>query len=425
MSTLYASERGFALPTASEELTLDRRARKAFDLPATSGPGRLLILARCYPNNRAPLRVNCNGVELGPILPPDPAGDGGYQWIDVDIPPSALRVGRNVVDLWVEADAMNAWSIAVDYGNPSSWSEASDDAGDTWSSEHLGYYHLGCGEYIIRIRLPEGEHPKPPVFIHEDPRHRRLSRLRELLPSALLAPAPTLERARALATWTSTQWSYRNNHDGTQYAPWDPATIIAWGREESGHDGRLPIVMCVHYAVTFVAACEALGIEARCVVLTEGVNSQIGHFAAEVWVPEIGKWVFVDPNEDALFFRGLEPLSVREIRTATEPLAELISWGSGHAYQARTSAMRAWIADAYLTGACFRFGAVWPRTDFFSRPERTPPFHGATSYSELDLVWESPPADDCDFGMFRYFATADWFDAPPQRLRTSSREPAR
>ncbi len=413
MSTLYASERGFAIPTASEELTFDRRVRKTFDLPATTGPGRLFILARCYPGNRQPLHVTCNDLALTPIEPADPASDAGYLWIEASIPPNALRAGRNVVDLWVDADAMNAWSIAVDYGGPSSWSEASDDAGATWSSDHLGYLHFGCGEYVIRIRLPEGEDPPPPPFIREDSDHRRLGRLRELLPAEILAPAPTLDRVRALATWTSTRWKYRNEKQATQYAPWDPATIIAWGRTGSGHDGRLPIVMCIHYAVTFVGACLTLGIEARFVVLAHHINSPMGHFAAEVWVPELDKWVFIDPNEDAIFVRDQVPLSTREIRTATEPLADLVAWGPGHTYQARTASMRDWIANAYLTGACFRYGAVWPRTDFFSRPERTPPFHGATAYSELDLVWESPPADTADFGMFRYFAPRAWFDEPP------------
>lgn len=420
MSTLYASERGFAIPTASEELTFDRRVRKTFDLPATTGPGRLFILARCYPDNRQPLHVTCNGVALTPISPADPASDRGYEWIEATIPPIALRAGRNVVELWVGADAMNTWSIAVDYEGPSSWSEASDDAGISWSSDHLGYLHIGCGEYVIRIRLPEGEDPPPPVFIHEDAGHRKLSHLRGLLPAEILAPAPTLGRIRALATWTSTRWSYRNEKQGTQYAPWDPATIIAWGRAERGHDGRLPIVMCMHYAVTFVGACLALGIQSRCVVLAHDINSPMGHFATEVWVPELDKWVFIDPNEDATFVRDQIPLSTHEIRTATEPLADLVVWGPGHAYQARTASMRDWIANAYLTGACFRYRAVWPRTDFFGRPERTPPFHGATAYSELDLVWESPPADTVGFGMFRHFAPADWFGAAPERLIDSS-----
>ena len=73
----------------------------------------------------------------------------------------------------------------------------------------------------------------------------------------------------------------------------------------------------------------------------------------------------------------------------------------------------AWIARSYLTGACFRYRSVWPRTDFFSRPECTPPFHGATAYSELDLVWEHGHEDETRFGMFRYFAPRAWFDLPP------------
>lgn len=226
---------------------------------------------------------------------------------------------------------------------------------------------------------------------------------------------PVLQRLRTLATWTSTQWPYRNEQQATQYAPWDPATILAWGRTESGHDGRLPIVMCVHYTIVFVAACEALGLSARCVVFAEDLNSGIGHFVAEVWVPELDKWVLVDPNLDAVFLRGGMPLSAREVQAAPEGLSTLVSWGPGHDYQAQTSSMRDWIARYFLTGACFRHRAVWPRTDFMSHPECSPPFHGATAYSELDLVWEQRLADEAAFGMFRYFAPESWFDEPPRQ----------
>lgn len=410
---LYASERGFALPDASEELTSDRRVRKTVDLPATALAGRLYLLARCYPDNRLPLVVTVNGRYLAPVRADDLAGR--YAWYEVSIPRDVLRTGENVIECWCDTEAMNGWSLAIDYGSGATTSQVSTDAGTTWSSDHIGYLSIGRGEYIVRIRLAEGSDPPPPAMRHEDPGHVRLGRLRATLPAEAAGAMPVLQRLRTLATWTSTQWPYRNEQQATQYAPWDPATILAWGRTESGHDGRLPIVMCVHYTIVFVAACEALGLSARCVVFAEDLNSGIGHFVAEVWVPELDKWVLVDPNLDAVFLRGGMPLSAREVQAAPEGLSTLVSWGPGHDYQAQTSSMRDWIARYFLTGACFRHRAVWPRTDFMSHPECSPPFHGATAYSELDLVWEQRLADEAAFGMFRYFAPESWFDEPPRQ----------
>jgi len=410
---LYASECGFALPNASEELTSERRVRKTFDLPATAQAGRLYLLARCYPENRLPMVVTVNGRPLAQIRPDDLAGR--YAWYELAIPASVLRVGQNLVECWCDAEAMCGWSLAVDYGSGSTHSQVSTDAGRTWSSDQIGYLNIGRGEYIIRIRLAEGDDPVPPATVHEDPTHLRLGNLRMALPAEVVDQVPILPRLRALATWTSTQWPYRNEQQATQYAPWDPATILAWGKAESGHDGHLPIVMCVHYTIVFVAACESLGMSARCVVFAEDINSGIGHFVAEVWVPELDKWVLVDPNLDAMFLRDGTPLSAREVQAAPEGLSTLVSLGPGHDYQAQTPSMRTWIARYFLTGDCFRHRAVWPRTDFMSHPECSPPFHGATAYSELDLVWEDCLANKATFGMFRYFAPQSWFDEPPRQ----------
>jgi hypothetical protein len=74
--------------------------------------------------------------------------------------------------------------------------------------------------------------------------------------------------------------------------------------------------------------------------------------------------------------------------------------------------MREWIRDVFLSGRCFRHRGVWPYADFTVHPDRLPPAHGAAGYSELDLVWETSDVSN-GFGMFRYFADEDWFDAAP------------
>ena len=171
--------------------------------------------------------------------------------------------------------------------------------------------------------------------------------------------------------------------------------------------------MCVHYAVALVSFCLALGIPARCAITADSINGFKGHFTAEVWFEELGKWVMVDPNNDAILFEGDNPLSVKEIQRAGSDLTDLIQWGPGHGFQVKNPLMEAWIPDTYLNGSCFVYRSIWPRTDFLSRHELAPAGHGSTAYCETGLVWE---ADDLrqGFGMFPYFGELDYFDAPPR-----------
>jgi hypothetical protein len=51
------------------------------------------------------------------------------------------------------------------------------------------------------------------------------------------------------------------------------------------------------------------------------------------------------------------------------------------------------------------------RADLLSRPEFSPPGHGATSYCETGLVWEK--RDAAGLGMFPAFAAPAYFDRAP------------
>jgi hypothetical protein len=408
MSRLYSTESGFVIPTMGEELTLRRRARKVLELPETASDGRLFVLADCHRGNIQPLRASLNGTELGPVSP----GQHGYRWYEIRLPAAALRSGANDIELWTEAAAMDGWALGVEFGPGRSGSSLSVDGGQTWTSDRIGHLHLAPGEYLVRIRLAEGRDPSPPSFVPGAQDDAAAAALRRRLPSRVLAVDDTIDQVRRLATWTSTSWRYRNDHEAAQYGPWDPLTILAWGATERGHYDQAPVVMCVHYSVVFVAACAALGIPARPAVFSDEVNGQNGHFAAEIWLERERRWVFVDPNEDAMFCDGNRPMSVEAIRAAGSDLKSHVRWGPGHAFQARRPRMRRWIDEVLLRGVCFRHRGVWPRSDFAVRPELTPPAHGCAAYSELDIVWEAGDLEQ-GFAMFRWFAESDWFSAPP------------
>lgn len=68
----------------------------------------------------------------------------------------------------------------------------------------------------------------------------------------------------------------------------------------------------------------------------------------------------------------------------------------------------------FADGTLYRHRAIWPRTDFFSHPECSPPGHGSVAYCEMDLVWHIQDLDK-GYGMFQYFADSEYSDGPPTR----------
>ena len=231
-------------------------------------------------------------------------------------------------------------------------------------------------------------------------------------PTRSRGPGGTLERVQRLMSWVCTRWEYRNDSNGTQYAPWDAETIIAWGNASRGHDGRVPVVMCVQYAVTLVSFCSALGILARPAVFTGAINGFNGHFTAEVWCPEHTKWVMVDPTLDAILFKGERPLSVSEIQVAADgDLTPFIRFGPGNAFQMRNPMVSNWIPtnsrQGILLPAPQRLAARrFPRP----HPGWLAPVHGDRPMARPTSSGSGRICSN-GFGMFPHFGERSYFDA--------------
>lgn len=407
MSRLYYSEEGRVMPSLCEELTIFRRARKTLTLPATNAPGIVYILARPYPENEAPLRIAVNGVEIAALKPMRP---GAYSWYEFSV--EKLKEGKNTFELWTDHTAMASWSLAMEAGHPAPGSAVSDDGGQTWRSERMGYLNAVLGEYVIRVRLAEGEDPPPPPMVWENADSPRFESLRQMLPPVARDEGPLIKRVRALSSYLASSWEHTGSARAEQYAPWDAETLLAWAPGQIGHNGKRPVAMCVHYAAAFVSCAQAIGIPARCAVLTEAVNSFNGHFVAEVWFDHLDKWVVVDPNTDALFIENGKPMSMGEIQAAGKNLKTHIEYGRGTEFQRTFPHIVEFMRENLEKGVCFQHRSVWYRSDLLGHPEFSPPAHGSLSYCETGLVWEHRDRGE-GFGMFPYFGNEDYFNAAP------------
>jgi hypothetical protein len=414
MSGLVTNETGRVVASLGEEVNGRRHART--ELALGGDEATLFVLARSHRADGPPLDVRIDGTPVGAI---PASGDHVLTWRELRLP-RGTGSGTSVkssVTLSSAGHAMDAWSLGVDY-TTGGGDQLSFDGGGTWSTDRIGHLHLAPGRYVVRARVENATDPRPPAHAWEDVRHPAVEAFVDRLPVAALASSDALTTARNLSTWVCRSWRYRNTGEATQYTPWDPPTILSWGASEQGHAGHLPVVMCVHYALVLTAACQALGIPARCAVLTGSVNGFDGHFVTEVWSEDLGRWVMLDPTFDVLVHTPDGPAGLDTIRALGAEVRHHVVAGPGIEDRLTMPSQRLWFEQNLLKGVCFRNRGLWPRSDFLSRPDLAPPGHGATSYTELDLVWDERCLDN-GFGMFRSFAGVEWFNAPPTRSKVA------
>jgi transglutaminase-like putative cysteine protease len=406
MSTLFYSERGFVLPDLCEEVNFFRRAIKYLKLPETNASARLFILARPHAQDVSPLKIKVNGqvnLEL------EPQGDlPAFRWYEAVIPEGGLQVGQNVFEIWSEGSAMESWTVALDTSvDGSQGSFLSLDGGTTKTWRNKSRTNNLPGEYVLRVRIAEGQDPEPPKFVWDPLDHPRLAQLRDLIPEEVKSGDSLLDKVHHLATWVASSWEYRSSALGSLYAPWDAETILAWGKAQKGQNGQLPVVMCVHYAIVYITACQSLGIKSRPAVFTEDLRGFHGHFAAETWIPALKKWIFVDPNLDAVFYQNNEPMTVNALQ-AHKDWNAFVRFGKGFEYQIQNPLIKKFM-EIYLNGRFAKLRSIWSRADFLSKPELTPPGHGSLAYCETDLIWQ----DDESLAMFPFRVGEDYFVNQP------------
>ena len=103
-----------------------------------------------------------------------------------------------------------------------------------------------------------------------------------------------LESVKIVLAWTRRQW----NHSGSN-TPQKSDAISILEEAKAGKSFR-----CVEYGIVSAAALNSIGLPARVIGLksrdVEKVKYGAGHVAAEVYLPELKKWVFLDGQFNAI-----------------------------------------------------------------------------------------------------------------------------
>ena len=411
MSKLYYTESGHSMPNLAEELTTFRRARKVLTLPPTSSPATLYFVARAHEGSNRPLHVSVNGTVLPPVSPELP----WHTWYEVPVYPGLLSTGDNVLEFWTDSTAMNSWALGLEAGHADPNSYVSDDSGRSWRSHHMAYLNVVRAEYVVRVRLAEGEDPAPPPMVFNDPDDPRLESLRAIMPEqALDRSLPKLERLRSISTWLASSWEHTPAAQGLGVVntPWDPETVLAWAPGQCGHNGLRPTANCIFYGVAFANAAQSIGVPARCAIFAGKPGKADGHFTAEYWSDEHQKWAMVDPNFDDFFIHDGVPLSVSEMQKLGSDLEDVTARGPGAESQRPNQRVHRWFDSHERRARSLEFRTAWYRADQLSRPEFSPPAHGGGgAYTETGIVWEERDKDI--WPMFPLFGSPEYFNAPP------------
>ena len=167
MSKLYYTESGHSMPNLAEELTTFRRARKVLTLLPTSSPATLYFIARAHEGiGPLSLHVSVNGNPLPLVTPQLP----WHTWYELSVDPALLREGQNIFEFWTDSTAMNSWALGLEAGHADPDSYVSDDSGRSWRNHHMAYLNVVRAEYVVRVRLAEGEDPNSPSHGLQRPR---------------------------------------------------------------------------------------------------------------------------------------------------------------------------------------------------------------------------------------------------------------
>lgn len=159
------------------------------------------------------------------------------------------------------------------------------------------------------------------------------------------------ERSVRLLHWMSPRLKHKSDYDN--HVPFNSIDLLDYSlnKPEQG-------INCRNKAIILTECCLALGIHARRVyIMPYSPYDGDNHVVAEIYDPEMGKWVMLDPSVDTYFIDKNEtPLSILEIRDnyAGRRYAAAVEAGSNTAEKDALWKENIWY-NAYICKNLFRF----------------------------------------------------------------------
>lgn len=117
------------------------------------------------------------------------------------------------------------------------------------------------------------------------------------------------DKITAIQSWVQSRWE----HDGENIPEYHDAAYIL----QEAKKGRR--FRCVEYATVAQQCLASLGFATRQLSLMTRDISEVkwggGHVANEVYIADINKWIFIDPQYDVITVRDGTPLNAVELQT--------------------------------------------------------------------------------------------------------------
>lgn len=231
----------------------------------------------------------------------------------------------------------------------------------------------------------------------EDMAHPTLAALRERFDLDRVAGTGTdLDRAVRVRDWIK---SLSPHYIPYRMPVWNALTIL--DRASRGVERYI----CVHYSVSLVQCCLALGMQARMVNLHRGIaeSCAIGeeasvdlpvdeHVVAEVWCAELGSWVMLDTDYDCHYERDGVPQSAWGIhRSFVDKESDQLTCRRGpHSYAFTALAEEIAAEDDFFANelpSYYAHVSVLMRNDFLTNPDGPVPVAHPIDAATEPILW--------------------------------------
>jgi hypothetical protein len=251
---------------------------------------------------------------------------------------------------------------------------------ETASAESRGLQLVGLDDHPLRLSSYPYDLQRP---------SRKLKKLREQyrLDEVVAAGRTDFEKLLLLRNWVRRQWRGNDGFGGR----WDALEILAAPPGKKG--------MCVHYGNLFSQCALSLGYCARPVIIN-------GHFIADVWSPDHGKWVAMDveaiyppvrferfASAHYVDARTRDPLSILDVyrayhraldadAPALNDILQVFTYDNDDAQAVPHDMLRP--TPELRTFARFAYP---PRNDHLDREEPWEEYHGQDHYHSNGYLW--------------------------------------